>query len=637
MRGNSLWSKPAAVLAAARNLLAFPRPPGPPAKSKERDQRQVQDDPRDAWQLWFPRNMSVQQVVNILRVSRMGDQWQLASLVEVMLDSWPMLKKCQHELRSAVSQTKFSVHPYATGGKKPSKRAQEKADVVLRAMTSYRPSPASTDERGFQGMVYDLTNSYLLGLIMLEQQWHNVDGLILPRAATYCHPAHIVLDDNAQIQISTGEKTIPLDPNFFLTSVFQSQSGSVYSMGMVRSVGWWWAAMLATQQWMFGSAQKYGSPYTFLTYARDLMGNTTELNKIEEALSNSGANRFIMAPEGTMADLKPPGTMGQDNPQRYMKEQADREVQQLFLGQTSSTQGEPGSLGGNGEQHMEVRAERKEAVAKWVGEMLTAQWATAILRRNYGEDGECPTVEPDFTAVESRLQAAQRVAVEINTGLPFVAEEIYNDLNRKVPEEGDQVVQRGTLGTMSDPEETPIQPSLEEQIDQQHALAEASGQYEEPQGAVAARGRRLLPGHPVKASAFVGDISLDSLPEDVSKEVLRFVPQAKPNTRFARYGMVGDELYRKVDHHNWETATSHCMGPTTEEDRQKFEARRDGKFILMLNDRIVDGHHFLAKAQQLGITSSLNVLDLTPARFQLKASEPVSPNSKKKWITIQPS
>lgn len=472
-----------------RNLLAFPQPPSQPLQQGQgQPDRQVPDDPREAWQLWFPRNLTVQQVITILRASRMGDQWQLASLVEVMLDSWPMLKKCQHELRSAVSQTNFSIHPFAVKGKEPTTRAKEKADLVEKAMTSFRPRPDVTDEWGFQGMVYDLTNAYLIGMTLVEMQWYTDKGDLLPRASTFCHPAHIVLNDAACINIANSRtgSTIPCNPDFFLTSVYQSQSGSVYSMGMVRSVGWWWAAMLAAQQWMFGGAQRYGAPYTFLTYARALMGNTVELDKIEASLQSSGANRYIMAPEGTTADLKPPGSLGPENPQRYIKEQADREVMQLFLGQTSSTQGEAGSLGGNGEQHMEVRAERREAVSRWIGNVLSEQFAPAILRRNYGEDSECPKVLPDFTETESRLEAAQRVAVEINTGLPFVAEEMYQDLNRTVPEAGDMTVQRGTLGVMSDPAETPIQPTLEEQVEQQSMIAEASGQFEEP-GAVAAR------------------------------------------------------------------------------------------------------------------------------------------------------
>lgn len=588
------------------------------------------DDPRSAWQLWFPRNLTVQQVVTILRASRMGDQWQMAALVEIMLDSWPMLKKCQHELRSAVSQTKFSVHAYREGGKKPTKQAQEKADTVTKAMHAYRPNGKVTDERDFSGLVYDLADSYLMGLSVVEQQWQNVGGLFLPRTATYCHPAHVVMNEAACIQLANSRdgSTIPFDPNYFLSMVYQSQSGSVYAMGMVRSVGWWWAAMLATQQWMFTGAQRHGNAYTFLTYARDLMGNKPALDAIEEALQNNGANRYLMAPEGCTADMKPPGTMGSENPQRYIKEQADREVQQLFLGQTSSTSAEPGRLGNN-DQHMEVRSERKMSLATDVGKVLTTQWATAICRRNFGTDEESPIVAPDFTEVESRKATADRLAVVINTGIPVLAEEVYDELNFKVPQEGDETIQRGQLGRMSNPAETPIQPTLEEQVEQQVMIAEAGGQMQEP---VAARGRGKLPR--VTASAYIGDLTLAKLPEDVQGEVKRFLPTIKETSKIVRYGMVPSELLSKVDPSNWSTATGHVdsqEGWDAERERADFEQRRDGKYILLMNDRIIDGHHFLAKTMRLGVTSSLNVLDLTGARAALKAKGAKSPT----WITLR--
>ena len=50
--------------------------------------------------------------------------------------------------------------------------------------------------------------------------------------------------------------------------------------------------------------------------------------------------------------------------------------------------------------------------------------------------------------------------------------------------------------------------------------------------------------------------------------------------------------------------------------RDAFFKKAKEKYILLVNDQIVDGHHFLAKAKYFNVTNSLNVLDLTPARFQ---------------------
>ena len=49
-----------------------------------------------------------------------------------------------------------------------------------------------------------------------------------------------------------------------------------------------------------------------------------------------------------------------------------------------------------------------------------------------------------------------------------------------------------------------------------------------------------------------------------------------------------------------------------------FQDMAHDKYVMLLNDRIVDGHHFLALAKALNISSSLRALDLTPLRFQEK-------------------
>jgi hypothetical protein len=40
------------------------------------------------------------------------------------------------------------------------------------------------------------------------------------------------------------------------------------------------------------------------------------------------------------------------------------------------------------------------------------------------------------------------------------------------------------------------------------------------------------------------------------------------------------------------------------------------KYVLLMNDRLIDGHHFLAKAEKGKVSKSLPVLDLTALRFQ---------------------
>lgn len=428
----------------------------------------VHSDPREGWYIFLPEKLTPKQVLQILRAALGGDLWQLWSLKSLMMSSWPMLRKCSHELRSATSRCKFVAHPYSENGKEPTKRAKEKADLVNRAMKGFRPNPF-TDEKDFQGYLYDFSDAFLVGVGMCEFQWHEVNGELLPRASTWVHPRHISFDNSGEMVIVQGNVRDfrKLDPNKFFVSQFQSDSGSSLACGMIRPLAWWWSALVFNREWMFAGAQRFGNPFRTVTH-KNLSG--PDLDKLEASLESSGDSGWLLVPEGTVVTVTPAQSLGPDNPRRFIKAEADQEVQMLFLGQTSTTTATPGKLGGE-DAGLEVRRERVEEMAAWVANGLTGQFASAVLRANYGNDYERPTVLPDFTEPESKIEAATRVAAELNTGLPLLAEEVYKDLGRKMPEPGDQTVQRGTLGVMSDVE-TPIQPTLDEQAQQMEMAAQ---------------------------------------------------------------------------------------------------------------------------------------------------------------------
>lgn len=127
---------------------------------------------------------------------------------------------------------------------------------------------------------------------------------------------------------------------------------------------------------------------------------------------------------------------------------------------------------------------------------------------------------------------------------------------------------------------------------------------------------------PKEASAYVKDVLVSELPPDTQKDIEKFI--TNKNAKVIQYGMVVKELLTKTDNHNYEQAQEHIKKDIRGLDRDKLKSeflqKAKKKFILILNDSIIDGHHFLARAEELGITNSLNVLDLTPTRFQKQAS-----------------
>jgi hypothetical protein len=129
------------------------------------------------------------------------------------------------------------------------------------------------------------------------------------------------------------------------------------------------------------------------------------------------------------------------------------------------------------------------------------------------------------------------------------------------------------------------------------------------------KGRGYGPPRKKEASSFINDVALRDLDEKTTGDIKRFSP-SKAWTKFPQYGMVVSELVTKADPKNLQQARAHIKKKSDKEANENFYGKLKKKFILLVNDRIVDGHHFLALAEKCKATCSLNVLDLTPARFQ---------------------
>lgn len=136
-------------------------------------------------------------------------------------------------------------------------------------------------------------------------------------------------------------------------------------------------------------------------------------------------------------------------------------------------------------------------------------------------------------------------------------------------------------------------------------------------------GKTIGDGTPRKTaslSAFMGDVLIGDLPDGTRQEIAKILGTNghTDKLRAVKYGMVASELEPMADQHNLEAANSHLRYCTNGSCADEVHATQD-KHILVNNGRIVDGHHYLAKALKGKVTKSLHVIDLTPTRFQATA------------------
>ncbi len=124
------------------------------------------------------------------------------------------------------------------------------------------------------------------------------------------------------------------------------------------------------------------------------------------------------------------------------------------------------------------------------------------------------------------------------------------------------------------------------------------------------------------ASAFVRDVRFGDLPKGTQDDINQFFT-CKANDMLCQYGMVVSELIKKADPHNLDSAKKHISDQSEKDIEKEIYGKKD-KYLLLLNDRIIDGHHFLAKADKVHMSRTMKVLDLTPLRFQKRKAQALS-------------
>lgn len=459
------------------------------------DERLISADPRELWYLALPQKLTPTQVVQILRSSQGGDVWQQFQLNQLMLDCWPMLKKCNHELCSAAASVRYIAKPYCEEGKEPTKSAKAKSDLVNRCFKNMTPDKFS-DEKGFRSMVYQMAGGFSMGLMVEEMVWdkpRRYPGIGMERrlkAGAFVHPRHYTFTDAGTLALfddsynrlyfnlakarDTGVNRP--DPRKFVCGQYYSPSGSTLGSGFMRPLAPWFTAVVFNFEWMARMAQNWGSPFLDVLYKAGM--TPTELAQLDANIKKGLANRWVRHIEGTELKVTPGQALGSENPQRYLMEQADRLCQLLYLGQTltSDTSDNGGSLA-LGKVHQTVRQDRIEDVAKWIASEPLTDVGRAIVLVNYGETDECPAVEADFTKPLTALEQAQYLQTISNVRIPLLAEEVYMKSGMTMPEEGDKVLIGGQVGSMSS-QEVPLGPEADMQRQQEMMESQQPQQHQ---------------------------------------------------------------------------------------------------------------------------------------------------------------
>ena len=387
-----------------------------------------------------------------LMMDWMAGNWAAGyDLVSVMLDTWPVALKNQHECRSTVRRITYRATPWKIGDTDATARAVEKADFVNACLEGFQATPG-TDERGLGGTVYGLAGALIIPTIR-ESLWRRDGVEWRPFATAWAHPrtygtVEEKLDDGRQItrlaarvgdnsglpmlgyRTGADGRWLPLRDS--LIGIYDTRDGAASVQGLFRPLSWWWGGMMYGREFLMRYAEMFGQPLRIGYYANGIKPD--DLAVLKSMLGNMGASAWAALPEEVrkLEFYESKGT-GADNPQRFMIEHADKYCDLLFKGETSQGGNYSGGQREQADFRQASRTARDEAYADWIAELLREQLAREIILRNYGTVDELPFIIPDYTTEPDRKEQATVVntwlqsydmdpadAAEIS-GLPLVA------------------------------------------------------------------------------------------------------------------------------------------------------------------------------------------------------------------------
>lgn len=459
--GGARFSRWLAERASARRSHASDRSRAVPPGLR----RMIQPQAQGYWLNIGTRYYTPALIESVLRLGLAGDLLAGWQLFQVMEDTWPRLNKNLLELKRAVIALDREVVPKAQAGRAPTPRALQRAALVAELLFDLRPTPGA-DENDFNGTIFDLLDAWAKGVAVLELDWevrrHGTLGTCLaPRATRWIHPQHYVWDaasgglalripelDPRRMRTGAVPDSTPFPADKFLVAICKTRSGLVTAGALLRPLAFWWAAANFSAEWLLNFAQVFGMPIRWATYDPH---NPSLLPVLEEMLSQLGSSGWAALPAGTQLELKEATRMGGDNPQAYVQSLADRLCDILILGQTLTTDVATAGSRALGHIHKNVRDEAIEAAGGWVDDLLNRQWIPAVLRVNYGDAEDAPTVVSAARRPEDALALAQRDQLLLRQGVRLPAAWFYQRHDIPEPRPGEAVV-RGEASGPVDPE-----------------------------------------------------------------------------------------------------------------------------------------------------------------------------------------
>ena len=449
------------------------------------------------WMLPYLAAITPQYIEMTLRSALAGNHAAEAELFRLMIDTWPELASVVAELTEGVLARQLVFEPACDEDEEPTDEAVRRCKLVSKALHAMAPA-LGADENDLKGTIRDFMSGWFMGQVVLAINYDAADGLgglhqiesptlgviTAPRSTFWVHPNCYVRSREGQLGLrlpsgadlprakarpaylpdTSGYQAadvLPLEPDRFLVGVHKAQSGPVLGCALLRPLAWWWCAANFSGDWLLNFAQLFGQPFRWVNYDPNLPEPVKrELDIMLQNVGSAGYGRFPVGAELKLLESK---ATGGQTPTDALLDRADRYARMLLLGQTLSGATATAKGGGQafGSVEADVKTLRIDAAADYVAGILTTQLVPAVLRVNFGDATESPTLR-FLLETEGGLTDAQRDQTLAAAGLKIGVRYLRKKYGIPAPQKDEETIGGAPVATVENPKSKVQSPKLEE-------------------------------------------------------------------------------------------------------------------------------------------------------------------------------
>ena len=375
-----------------------------------------------------------------------GDMRETRNLFISACDTWDRLADNMRTVENALIAAPFEFQPFASPDGTVSDSAKEKAELVDYALKQLRPDPANM-EVGRDGLLRILARASIVGVGVAELVWHNQlqdwngQQWILPKYAVnvgarwYGYPT---IPGGLKFRNQSGAWE-----NFpklrFLPQVVSATDAHPSQAGRFRTLVKYYCWNVYAGKWLMEYTQRFGTPFRWATYPERSAQVKTQLLEMLGRLGSSGYGAF---PEGTKLELLESSKGASELPQDMVLRISNQACDIVIRGETASNGSEgAGGLGNTGAVFSGVKREAMQGYCN--DACVTLQkFAEYVIRVNYGELTEVPTVVCEIPEPVDAKMNAERDRILIEAGMKFPVKWWHQRHDVPQPAEDEEVVEQ---------------------------------------------------------------------------------------------------------------------------------------------------------------------------------------------------